>query len=359
MRRCPPADRSRPGSQPPRPGRRDCRARGGGGAGGLHPGRDGARRRRHGRRRGRRGAAGGKPSSPMLACASRSTASGWRPIRSCSSTSRPRRSTAGCWSAARSSGRRTGSRRFGWSGACRASARWSTKIRVSRSEGLPGFARDAWISTQLRSRITLDRRIRAINYTVDTVAGNGLFDGNCARRGGGRAGHRPCPADTLCPPRRRLYPAPHRGRRRRLTAAPPLRRPSPAGRGRPGSRTETRRTSLMAARPDPRRHPRRCSERRPRRGRPNRNRDWRRPRCALGARSRTRRGVGLVPAASRPLVDAAWPRRRVRWDSGRPPSGVRRPRPLSGRAWPHRLRLWSVRTYAATRICRTPQPRCR
>jgi len=45
------------------------------------------------------------------------------------------------------------------------------EIRVSRSEGLPGFARDAWISTQLRSRITLDRRIRAINYTVDTVAG--------------------------------------------------------------------------------------------------------------------------------------------------------------------------------------------
>lgn len=45
------------------------------------------------------------------------------------------------------------------------------EIRVSRSEGLPGFARDAWISAQLRSRITLDRRIRAINYTVDTVAG--------------------------------------------------------------------------------------------------------------------------------------------------------------------------------------------
>lgn len=45
------------------------------------------------------------------------------------------------------------------------------EIRVSRSEGLPGFARDAAVTAQLRSRITLDRRIRAINYTVDTVAG--------------------------------------------------------------------------------------------------------------------------------------------------------------------------------------------
>lgn len=45
------------------------------------------------------------------------------------------------------------------------------EVWVSRSDGLPGFARDTWISAQLRSRMTLDRRIRAINYTVDTVAG--------------------------------------------------------------------------------------------------------------------------------------------------------------------------------------------
>lgn len=45
------------------------------------------------------------------------------------------------------------------------------EIRVSRSEGLPGFARDVAITAQVRSRLTLDPRIKAINYTVDTVAG--------------------------------------------------------------------------------------------------------------------------------------------------------------------------------------------
>jgi osmotically-inducible protein OsmY len=45
------------------------------------------------------------------------------------------------------------------------------EVRVSRSEGLPGFARDVAITAQVRSRLTLDPRIKAINYTVDTVAG--------------------------------------------------------------------------------------------------------------------------------------------------------------------------------------------
>lgn len=45
------------------------------------------------------------------------------------------------------------------------------EIQVAGGGGLPGYARDAWISTQLLSRLTFDTSIRAINFTVDTVEG--------------------------------------------------------------------------------------------------------------------------------------------------------------------------------------------
>lgn len=45
------------------------------------------------------------------------------------------------------------------------------EIAVAQSDGLPGFARDVWISTQLRSRMTFDTSILAINYSVETVDG--------------------------------------------------------------------------------------------------------------------------------------------------------------------------------------------
>ena len=45
------------------------------------------------------------------------------------------------------------------------------EVHISGGTGLPGYARDAWITTQLISRLTFDTSIRAINYTIDTVEG--------------------------------------------------------------------------------------------------------------------------------------------------------------------------------------------
>ena len=45
------------------------------------------------------------------------------------------------------------------------------EIRVAQSEGLPGYVRDQWITTRLRTVITFDRDIQSINYSIDTVAG--------------------------------------------------------------------------------------------------------------------------------------------------------------------------------------------
>ena len=45
------------------------------------------------------------------------------------------------------------------------------EIAVQDSDGLPGFTRDVWISTQLRSRMTFDTSVLAINYSVETVDG--------------------------------------------------------------------------------------------------------------------------------------------------------------------------------------------
>lgn len=45
------------------------------------------------------------------------------------------------------------------------------EIRVAESEGLPGFVRDTWITTRLRTALTLDKEVGAINYSIDTVQG--------------------------------------------------------------------------------------------------------------------------------------------------------------------------------------------
>jgi len=44
------------------------------------------------------------------------------------------------------------------------------EIQVSES-GFMDTARDVWITTQLRSKITLDEKVHAINYSVETVNG--------------------------------------------------------------------------------------------------------------------------------------------------------------------------------------------
>ena len=43
------------------------------------------------------------------------------------------------------------------------------EVRVAESEGISGFARDSWITGNLRAKLIFDRDIQSINYTIDTV----------------------------------------------------------------------------------------------------------------------------------------------------------------------------------------------
>ena len=45
------------------------------------------------------------------------------------------------------------------------------EIKVAESEGISGYARDVWIATQLKTKLTLDKQVQSINYTSDTVQG--------------------------------------------------------------------------------------------------------------------------------------------------------------------------------------------
>lgn len=45
------------------------------------------------------------------------------------------------------------------------------EIQVADSEGLPGFVRDGWITTRLRSSLTFDSQVQSLNYSIDTVQG--------------------------------------------------------------------------------------------------------------------------------------------------------------------------------------------
>lgn len=45
------------------------------------------------------------------------------------------------------------------------------EIRVAESSGITGFAKDTWITTQLRTKLTLDKEVLSINYNIDTVQG--------------------------------------------------------------------------------------------------------------------------------------------------------------------------------------------
>lgn len=46
------------------------------------------------------------------------------------------------------------------------------EIKVAGSEGLVGFARDAWISGRIRTALIFDGDIESINYSIDTVQGS-------------------------------------------------------------------------------------------------------------------------------------------------------------------------------------------
>jgi osmotically-inducible protein OsmY len=45
------------------------------------------------------------------------------------------------------------------------------EIRVDEGGGVVGYAKDVWITTRLRTAITLDKDVQSINYNIDTVKG--------------------------------------------------------------------------------------------------------------------------------------------------------------------------------------------
>ena len=45
------------------------------------------------------------------------------------------------------------------------------EIQVGHSSNISNFAQDAWITTQVKSNMTLDSTIYSINYTIETVNG--------------------------------------------------------------------------------------------------------------------------------------------------------------------------------------------
>ncbi len=45
------------------------------------------------------------------------------------------------------------------------------EIDVTAEGGAEAYARDVWISTQLRTKLLLDKEIQSINYSVETVGG--------------------------------------------------------------------------------------------------------------------------------------------------------------------------------------------
>ena len=46
------------------------------------------------------------------------------------------------------------------------------QIEISNRGGFIDFARDAWITTKLTVKLTVDSQIKAINYSIDTVDGH-------------------------------------------------------------------------------------------------------------------------------------------------------------------------------------------
>lgn len=45
------------------------------------------------------------------------------------------------------------------------------EINIAESKGFTGYVKDTWITTQLRSKMTFNRNIQSINYSIDTVQG--------------------------------------------------------------------------------------------------------------------------------------------------------------------------------------------
>lgn len=46
------------------------------------------------------------------------------------------------------------------------------EIKVTDEGGIASYARDSWISTQLKSKLLFDKKILSINYSIETVNGS-------------------------------------------------------------------------------------------------------------------------------------------------------------------------------------------
>lgn len=45
------------------------------------------------------------------------------------------------------------------------------EIRIAEDAGITGFVKDTWVTSRLRTAITIDRGVQAVNYSIDTVSG--------------------------------------------------------------------------------------------------------------------------------------------------------------------------------------------
>lgn len=46
------------------------------------------------------------------------------------------------------------------------------EIKIAESEGVRGYARDAWVATRLRYALVRAPQVQSLNYTIDTVQGS-------------------------------------------------------------------------------------------------------------------------------------------------------------------------------------------
>ena len=70
------------------------------------------------------------------------------------------------------------------------------EIKVTEEGGLGNYTRDAWISTQLRTKLLFDKHVSSVNYSVDTVDQVVYLMGIAQRSD--RARHRHQPRRALC-----------------------------------------------------------------------------------------------------------------------------------------------------------------
>lgn len=57
------------------------------------------------------------------------------------------------------------------------------EVKVAKSEGVIGFAKDAWVSGRIRTSLIMDKDVESINYSIDTVQGTVYLMGFAQNQG--------------------------------------------------------------------------------------------------------------------------------------------------------------------------------